>query len=104
MTIQLRQICLVAELLAPVIDDLTAILGIHSCYVDPGVGKLTITAAVWAGADLSFTGTGVIAEIDVVLSQNGNTTIEFDGNEIFRNPDNETITISEAVGGFMTNP
>ena len=39
MTIQLRQICLVAERLAPVIDDLTAILGIHSCYVDPGVGK-----------------------------------------------------------------
>ena len=39
MTIHLRQICLVAEQLAPVIDDLTAILGIHSCYVDPGVGK-----------------------------------------------------------------
>ena len=39
MTIQLRQICLVAEQLAPVIDDLTAILGIRSCYVDPGVGK-----------------------------------------------------------------
>ena len=38
MTIQLRQICLVAEKLAPVIDDLTSILGIKSCYVDPGVG------------------------------------------------------------------
>ena len=38
MTIQLRQICLVAEHLAPVIDDLTTILGINSCYVDPGVG------------------------------------------------------------------
>lgn len=31
MTIQLRQICLVAEKLAPVIDDLTVILGVHSC-------------------------------------------------------------------------
>ena len=39
MTIQLRQICLVAERLAPVIDDLTAILGIQSCFIDPGVGK-----------------------------------------------------------------
>ena len=38
MTIQLRQICFVAEHLAPVIDDLTTILGINSCYVDPGVG------------------------------------------------------------------
>ena len=39
MTIQLRQICLVAKELKPVIDDLTTILGINSCYIDPGVGK-----------------------------------------------------------------
>ena len=39
MTIQLRQICLVAKELQPVIEDLTAILGISRCYVDPGVGK-----------------------------------------------------------------
>jgi hypothetical protein len=38
MTIQLRQICLVARKLEPVIQDLTAILGINRCYVDPGVG------------------------------------------------------------------
>ena len=39
MTIQLRQICLVAHELESVIDDLRSILGINSCYVDPGVGK-----------------------------------------------------------------
>jgi hypothetical protein len=38
MTIQLRQICLVARELKPVIDDLTGILGINTCYIDPGVG------------------------------------------------------------------
>tara|TARA_Y100001934_G_scaffold104096_1_gene127976 strand:- start:233 stop:1009 length:777 start_codon:yes stop_codon:yes gene_type:complete len=38
MTIQLRQICLVAEKLEPVLQDLTGILGINRCYVDPGVG------------------------------------------------------------------
>ncbi|MBJ40241.1 MAG: hypothetical protein CMD83_17570 [Gammaproteobacteria bacterium] len=38
MTIQLRQICLVAEKLEPVLQDLTAILGINRCFVDPGVG------------------------------------------------------------------
>jgi hypothetical protein len=38
MTIQLRQVCLVARQLSPVIEDLTRILGIRSCYVDPGVG------------------------------------------------------------------
>jgi len=37
MSIQLRQICLVAEQLKPVIEDLTAILGINVCYVDDGV-------------------------------------------------------------------
>ena len=35
MTIQLRQICLVAKELNPVIDDLTDVLGINSCFIDP---------------------------------------------------------------------
>jgi hypothetical protein len=39
MTLQLRQICLVARELEPVIRDLTEILGINQCYVDDGVGK-----------------------------------------------------------------
>ena len=39
MTIQLRQICLVARELKPVIEDLTQVLGINSCFIDPGVGK-----------------------------------------------------------------
>lgn len=39
MAIQLRQICLVARRLEPVLDDLTDILGINRCFVDPGVGK-----------------------------------------------------------------
>ena len=38
MAIQLRQICLVAEKLQPVVEDLTDILGINPCYIDPGVG------------------------------------------------------------------
>jgi len=39
MPIQLRQICLVARKLEPVLVELTDILGINRCYVDPGVGK-----------------------------------------------------------------
>ena len=35
--IHLRQICLVARQLAPVIDQLESVLGIERCYVDPGV-------------------------------------------------------------------
>jgi hypothetical protein len=37
MSLHLRQIALVARELAPVIDDLSAIFGIKSCFVDPGV-------------------------------------------------------------------
>ena len=37
MTLHLRQICLVANKLEPVVSDLTAIFGINRCYVDPGV-------------------------------------------------------------------
>jgi len=37
MPLQLRQICLVARELEPVLQNLTAILGIERCFVDPGV-------------------------------------------------------------------
>jgi len=37
MWLRLRQICLVAGELAPVVDELTAVLGIKVCYRDPGV-------------------------------------------------------------------
>ncbi|MCE2485870.1 MAG: VOC family protein [Desulfurellaceae bacterium] len=37
MAIRLRQICLVAEKLAPVVDDLKAIFGLEVCFVDPAV-------------------------------------------------------------------
>jgi hypothetical protein len=38
MTIRLRQICFVADKLAPVVEDLTAIFGLEVCFVDAGVG------------------------------------------------------------------
>jgi len=38
MSIRLRQIALVANELAPVIDDLKSLFGLEVCYIDPGVG------------------------------------------------------------------
>jgi hypothetical protein len=46
LTIQLRQICLVAGQLKPVIEDLTAILGINVCYVDDGVAAFGLENAL----------------------------------------------------------
>ena len=39
MSLTLRQICLVAEKLQPVLEDLKAVLGLEVCHVDPGVGR-----------------------------------------------------------------
>jgi hypothetical protein len=39
MAIHLRQICLVAEALAPAVDDLARGLGLSPCYVDPHVAE-----------------------------------------------------------------
>ena len=38
MSIQLRQIALVAEFLEPIIEDLSHILGVNACFIDDGVG------------------------------------------------------------------
>ncbi len=46
MTIQLRQICLVANELGPAIRDLTEILGINVCHHDPGVAKYGLENAL----------------------------------------------------------
>lgn len=46
MALQLRQICLVARELEPMIDDLTTILGIEVCHVDPGVGQFGLENAL----------------------------------------------------------
>lgn len=48
MTIALRQICLVAEQLAPTLEALTEILGIHVCHVDPGVERFGLENALLA--------------------------------------------------------
>ena len=48
MAIQLRQICLVAEKLQPVVEDLTDILGINPCYIDPGVGAFGLENTLMA--------------------------------------------------------
>src|SRR5713226_7072640 len=37
MSIRLRQICLVAEKLAPVLEDFKAVLGLEVCFKDPEV-------------------------------------------------------------------
>ena len=48
MTIQLRQICLVASELKPALADLTEILGINPCFVDPAVASFGLENTLMA--------------------------------------------------------
>ncbi|MCA0872397.1 VOC family protein [Seohaeicola saemankumensis] len=48
MAIHLRQICLVAGRLSPVVEDLEAILGTPVCYTDPAVGQFGLENALMA--------------------------------------------------------
>jgi hypothetical protein len=48
MAIQLRQICLVARELKPALADLTGILGINPCFVDPGVATFGLENTLMA--------------------------------------------------------
>jgi hypothetical protein len=45
--LRLRQICLVAEKLAPVEEALSDVLGVKVCYRDPGVGKYGLENALF---------------------------------------------------------
>lgn len=47
MWLRLRQIALVAERLAPIVDDFKEVLGVEVCYRDPGVGRYGLENALF---------------------------------------------------------
>lgn len=47
MSLRMRQICLVARHLAPVVDEFRAVLGLEVCHRDPGVGKYGLENALF---------------------------------------------------------
>ncbi len=50
-SIRMRQICLVARHLAPVVDELQGTLGLEVCHRDPGVGKYGLENALFPVGD-----------------------------------------------------
>jgi hypothetical protein len=49
--IRLRQICLVARRLEPVVEELRSVLGLEVCHRDPGVGKYGLENALFPVGD-----------------------------------------------------
>ena len=68
---------------------------------EPGDGQLTITCGIWGGEMPSFTGTSTIAEIDIQLKSQGEANLDFDGSELFRDPNNNPIIIQAAVNALV---
>ena len=64
-------------------------------------GTITISAGFVGGENPAVVGTGSIAIIEVLALQQGQTTLEFDGSEVFRDPEDENISIFETVSGLV---
>jgi hypothetical protein len=51
MGLRMRQICLVARSLAPVVEEIRSVLGLEVCRRDPGVGKFGLENALFSVGD-----------------------------------------------------
>ena len=51
---------------------------------------------------LSFDGEDDYATVEVSVLQVGETELTFDGSEVFKDPENNNISISESIGGVIS--
>ena len=74
---------------------------IFSTEFDNQAGSLSVITAALGGDLPSVDGTGVLLELVLFLKMTGTSNLEFDGAELLRDPDNNNISISEAVNGVV---
>ena len=74
---------------------------IFSTEFDNQAGSLSVITAVLGGDLPSVDGTGVLLELVLEVKATGTSNLEFDGTELFRDPDNNNISISETVNGLV---
>jgi len=68
---------------------------------DNTAGSVSIITAALGGSQPSVDGTGVLLELELKVNAAGTSTLEFDGTELFRDPDNNDITIAQQVNGLV---
>jgi hypothetical protein len=73
-------------------------------HAENGPGTLTILTAILGGENPSVSGTGDLVTIEVSVVQTGETELTFDGSEIFRDPENNNLSILESVNGLISTP
>ena len=65
-------------------------------------GTITISAGLLGGENPSVSGTGDLVTVEVSVLQVGETELTFDGSEVFRDPDNNSISVNITVNGLIT--
>ena len=74
---------------------------IFSYDFDNQTGSFSVVTAALGGDQPSGMGTGPLLEVVLTVKESGTSYLEFDGTELFRDPDNNNISISEAVNGVV---
>ena len=74
---------------------------IFNVEFDNQAGSLSVITAALGGDLPSVDGTGVLLELVLEVKATGTSNLEFDGTELLRDPDNNNISISEAVNGVV---
>ena len=72
----------------------------HTEY-DNSTGMLSVLAASLGGNEPSVSGTGVLIEIQINVISATSSELTFSGSEVFRDPENNNITILESVDGLV---
>ena len=68
---------------------------------DNATGSVSVITAALGGSQPAVDGTGVLLELELKVNAAGTSTLEFDGTELFRDPDNNDITIAQMVNGLV---
>ena len=72
----------------------------HTEY-DNSTGTLSVILAILGGDEPSVSGTGALIEIQMNVISTSSSELTFSGSEVFRDPDNNDISINETVGGVV---
>jgi len=70
-------------------------------HAETGSGTLSILTAILGGENPSVSGTGDLVTVEVSVVQTGETELTFDGSEVLRDPENNTISVNITVNGLV---
>ena len=65
-------------------------------------GSIEVLTTLLSSSAPSVSGTGDLIQIEVKSLQSGSASISFNGSDVFRDPDNNDITIIEKINGLVT--